>query len=525
MFDKFLADTVYSKGIIIQDSSHVLELIEKINDRFKNRRNPVRNLKALSYDICEFYPNTNVEKVKRALKVLDDYFPLEKSFDKDQFLSILAAERRCEYVNNGQNVWATKNLSTAMGSKDSVVTDIVGFAITYELVVEGVLCKDSSVLYRDDGGCFKQMSGPEVAAWKKKIEAKFKSWGFKMEFSISPTLNILDLKISTNEQGLYQYSIYRKPSSKIDYIHIQSDHRRSWLDFTEIAQRVRDRCSNVDSFNQSKNEYIEALTNAGHNETHVKSVFNNVKKRVIKNKGFQKKPDKSKDTKRIFFTPYFSSRNKEAPGFIFRKTCQEILPPEMAKIISKRVRTAPKRTSNISEIIQRITDSKVKKYWENLRLAKAKEKDIKKSCNCRKPEYCPLDGVCVGIAGVYQAVIPSENGNKFYIGSSANVKTRIQSHRGDVRNGRTGSSQLANACENEEIGEQEISWSILKTFDRANIGGPRCQLCIEEAIFILKNVDNENCLNTRQEVLCKCRHKATLDGFSWKEVLAKTESL
>ena len=192
--------------------------------------------------------------------------------------------------------------------------------------------------------------------------------------------------------------------------------------------------------------------------------------------------------------------------------------PEIAKIILKRVRTAPKRTSNIGEIIQRITDSKINQFWTNKR--KNKSVSDQKSCNCRNPEKCPLDGACVKIAGVYKAEIPSEAGTKFYIGSSANIKVRIQSHLGDIRNSRTGKSQLSNECDKEDISECEVVWSVLKQFSNSNIGGPRCQMCIEEAILILKNVDNPLCINSRQEILCKCRHKSSLDGFSWKEVLA-----
>jgi hypothetical protein len=52
-----------------------------------------------------------------------------------------------------------------------------------------------------------------------------------------------------------------------------------------------------------------------------------------------------------------------------------------------------------------------------------------------------------------------------------------------------------------------IKWSILKHAISYTGGPKRCNLCLEEKFCILKDINKDNSLNKRSEILGTCRHK------------------
>ena len=53
----------------------------------------------------------------------------------------------------------------------------------------------------------------------------------------------------------------------------------------------------------------------------------------------------------------------------------------------------------------------------------------------------------------------------------------------------------------------EIEWSILRKSDSPNSFNGRCNLCLEEKIYILKYKYPDKLLNKRSELIARCSHK------------------
>ena len=96
------------------------------------------------------------------------------------------------------------------------------------------------------------------------------------------------------------------------------------------------------------------------------------------------------------------------------------------------------------------------------------------SCNCRKKETCPLEGVeCRAENVIYQATIETDNLTKIYIGLSGNqLKKRISTHNTTIKSNpndknylqykqATELSKLTHKLKNENK-KYKISWKILQ---------------------------------------------------------------
>ena len=134
------------------------------------------------------------------------------------------------------------------------------------------------------------------------------------------------------------------------------------------------------------------------------------------------------------------------------------------------------------------------------------------NCNCRKKDECPLQKKCLTRAIVYQAEVKShDNGEtKRYIGVTAReFKHRYRNHK--------KSFELQRYANETELSKHiwklkrsgrpyNTTWSILKKAVPYTSGRPRCNLCLQEKLLILKSRD-ENLLNKRSEIFSKCVHQ------------------
>ena len=133
-------------------------------------------------------------------------------------------------------------------------------------------------------------------------------------------------------------------------------------------------------------------------------------------------------------------------------------------------------------------------------------------CNCQTNENCPLQGNCLDENHIYQAdVTATDDGTtKKYIGITANpFKTSFNNHRKSFRNAKyskeTDLSSYIRKLKNENR-EYSIKWSILKHAKAYGSGNRRCNLCLDEKMFIMKT-DPKTLLNKRSEIFAKCRHR------------------
>ena len=133
-----------------------------------------------------------------------------------------------------------------------------------------------------------------------------------------------------------------------------------------------------------------------------------------------------------------------------------------------------------------------------------------KSCNCRKKDQCPMDGNCLKKCLVYKAVVETANDTKSYIGCCETAfKIRFSNHKLSFNKKiYSTKTELSKHIWNLKDSNREfkISWSIIAQVSPNFCKGKRCNLCLTEKLLINKHMD-QNLLNSRAEMLNKCRHK------------------
>ena len=132
-------------------------------------------------------------------------------------------------------------------------------------------------------------------------------------------------------------------------------------------------------------------------------------------------------------------------------------------------------------------------------------------CNCRNPDYCPLDGNCCVSSVVYKATLTSSDPPKKYYGCcTTSFKTRYGNHKQSfLHPQKKSATELSKAYwelkEEEDGRPPDIFWSIVRHARPYNCGTRRCNLCLEEKFTILQ-ADPTTTLNKRSELVAKCRH-------------------
>ena len=131
------------------------------------------------------------------------------------------------------------------------------------------------------------------------------------------------------------------------------------------------------------------------------------------------------------------------------------------------------------------------------------------NCNCRSKDNCPLQGNCLTSAVVYKATVNHNGETKTYIGNTGGAfKDRYRNHTKSFRNQRyeteTELSKYIWGLKKNNI-NPDITWSIVQKSNTHRRKSGICNLCLDEKLAIVTNKTN-NLLNTRREIICKCRH-------------------
>ena len=134
-------------------------------------------------------------------------------------------------------------------------------------------------------------------------------------------------------------------------------------------------------------------------------------------------------------------------------------------------------------------------------------------CNCRGGvKNCPIDGRCQEEGTVYQADIsaPDEE-DKVYIGAAATTfKLRWSNHKTSFKHRKYEydteiSKYIWQMADKGK--ECSIKWKIIRRAKPYSPTTERCDLCITEKTIIANYKDKHKLLNTRNELLAKCRHR------------------
>ncbi len=135
-----------------------------------------------------------------------------------------------------------------------------------------------------------------------------------------------------------------------------------------------------------------------------------------------------------------------------------------------------------------------------------------RTCNCRQPQNCPLNGNCLTECVVYKATVSaSQTPDRHYYGlTEGPFKTRFNAHSRSFR---------AESCRKEtelskyiwDLKDQnkayEIKWKIEQRASPYKCGTRRCDVCLSEKMVIAM-ADPTTMLNKRAEIVSTCRHRA-----------------
>ena len=172
-------------------------------------------------------------------------------------------------------------------------------------------------------------------------------------------------------------------------------------------------------------------------------------------------------------------------------------------------------TSNLDSIVARHN----KRIMANFDKMQAPPQRL---CNCRVPANCPLGNRCLTESVVYKASVSATGTvqeNKFYLGLTANsMKQRISSHNTSFRNERyrDQTSLSSYIWHLKDLGADfTIRWSVVRHAQAHRAGDKICSLCLAEKLAILHGSRDKECLNKRNELFSKCRHRnrAVLAAF------------
>ena len=136
-------------------------------------------------------------------------------------------------------------------------------------------------------------------------------------------------------------------------------------------------------------------------------------------------------------------------------------------------------------------------------------------CNCRDKSDCPLNNECLTPDIVYEAQI-ADNANddqKRCLGASETPCGEVfGGHKRDFKHKRcekcTELSKYVWSLQSQGI-IPNIRWRIVKKVYSV-VSSNYCKLCLTEKFYIIESLDDKNLLNTKSELVSKCRHQNKL---------------
>ena len=274
-----------------------------------------------------------------------------------------------------------------------------------------------------------------------------------------------------------------------------------------ISNRITKRSSNQDVFDKAAPHYNQALQKSGYKETIAYG---------------PEKAQKRRNRKRqiTWYNPPYCKTVKTKIARKFISLVKEIFNKDhpLNKIFNKN-------SINLSYSCMPNIGNKISTHNRKIMEDNATQNEETKQCNCTKFD-CPLkesDFSCRTEGVIYEATVKSENKASTYIGlTEREFKTRLYQHRHDFMKKEDSTELSKHVWELKKNNKNfEINWKILKKVPKLKNGQKMCRLCTNEALLILNN--KKDLLNTRNEILNKCRHQNKFLLKNWKEREKKKE--
>ena len=106
----------------------------------------------------------------------------------------------------------------------------------------------------------------------------------------------------------------------------------------------------------------------------------------------------------------------------------------------------------------------------------------RKTCNCRQPTKCPLDGNCLSSCIIYKATVSSEKEQIAYIGlTSSTFKERYYRHNKSFNHEKyENETELSKYAWRLKKNKFSITWKIISHAITKRRPSNQCNQCLEE---------------------------------------------
>ena len=253
--------------------------------------------------------------------------------------------------------------------------------------------------------------------------------------------------------------------------------------------------STKEIFEEEKGPYEQALRASGYRTT--LEYKPKTKKKRIRRKAI------------TYFNPPFSKSVKTNIGRRFL----QLIDKYSAKY------SAPATKSKVSQILNRnciklsySTTKNMKRHIDahNRKILSEEETVAERKCNCRRKQECPLDGNCQTKSIVYRADVETTQGVMTYYGlTDRTFKERFNEHQFDLRHKKQSNSTALSTYIHslkDNSTDYKLTWKVHSKAFPYKPGSRRCDLCLQEKLAICL-ADPRKTLNSRNEMVSKCRHK------------------
>ena len=456
-----------------------------------------KKLSFIQFDIDSYYPNISRELLKKAIDYARQHCDISQEEEDIIFTSRKTFLFNKDRPYEKRNTTSPDNFDVSMGAYDSCeVSELVGLYLLDQFNPVFEENSDWYGFYRDDGLGVLRGTGRVLDKKRKQLEKICKDNGLGITALTNiKVVNFLDVTFDLTSKS---YKPYRRPNSKLSYLHVDSDHPSSVI--KSVPKTVETRLSTLSStreiFEAEKTVYEDALKMSGHK---VKLEYN---------------PQESKKRVRrrsvTYFNPPFSKSVKTNIGKRFLQLLDKHFPKGTGTKEQKRLQAKIMNRNNVK--LSYSTTKNMKKHISahNKKVLEQKPDNQERLCNCRNKDECPLDGKCLIKSIVYQADVEANNKVMSYYGlTDMTFKERFNSHQFDFRHVKnrnsTALSKYIHSLK-ETNTNYKIQWKIHTKAYSYTCGARRCDLCLQEKLAICL-ADPETTLNKRSEMVSKCRHK------------------
>ena len=447
--------------------------------------------KFMIFDIKDFYPSITEDLLDNAIKFAQQHVSISK-----EDLKIIKHARKSLLYSN-EIPWQKKNTNlfdVTMGAYDGAeVCELVGLFLLFQL--SNKFDKNNIGLYRDDGlAIFKDINGHEADKIRKEFHQLFNKNGLSLEIDCNlKVVNYLDITFNLNNGT---YKPFRKPNDETLYINAKSNHPQNIIKQLPISieSRLSNLSSNETIFHEASRHYQNILQQCGYN----------YKMKYQPPKANNNRVKNNRKRNIIWFNPPFSKNVVNNVGKYFLQLIPKHFPNnhKYHKLFNKNtLKISYSCMPNIKSIINN----------HNKKLLSTKNQETRK-CNCINKQNCPLNNECLTKNIIYKGNITCNLQNynyKTYYGTSEDTfKTRYANHKKSFNHIKyKNETELSNEFWRlkELNAEPKVTFSIFRRCPKTKRNGP-CYLCLHEKLAILEHKE-DNLLNTRNELVSKCRHK------------------